>query len=188
MDYGSKTIAVAIGGKIGSGKSTLSDYLVENHDFSLISFGGYVRHEAELQGLNPSREDYQELGDRLVQEPIPEEFIQRCIEYFQPKSSLHVYDGLRHLSIANGLRHIYKRCVIVFINAPDNLRYQRYKSRQRVDDPKLNFNQFLSLSEHRVEYEIDKIASIADLVIQADNTIVNLSEAILDYLDSTEFK
>ena len=173
-------------GENGSGKSTLCNYLVRNHGFYSISFGDYVRHEAELQGISPSRNAYQELGNRLVHEMSSEEFIRRCIEHSRPKSNLHVFDGLRHLSIADGLRRIYNKCVIVFVEAPDYLRFQRYKSRQRVDDSELDIGQFLSLSEHRVEHEIDAIASVADLVVQADDTIANQSMAILDFLNRHE--
>ena len=157
--------AIGISGEISSGKSTLANRLVENHGFDLIPFGVFVKHKAKDLNITPSRENYQNLGEQLICDLGPRVFLRECLEYFSPISTIHVFDGVRHDCMVSELRHTYGTSFIISIEANLHLRYQRYQERNRAEDQQLTLEQFIELSMHPVEKDIQVIAESADLRI-----------------------
>ncbi len=177
-----KCCAIGISGEISSGKTTLATHLVDNHGFGLVSFGEFIRYKAEILHITPSRENCQNLGNRLIRELGPEVFLRECIEYFSPNSRIHVFDGVRHESVVHELRRIYGSCFIVFIEADKRLRYQRYRERNRAEDQLLTLKQFVALSSHPVEQDTMKIAESADLWINGNDELAVQETSIMSLL------
>lgn len=96
---------LGLSGRSKSGKTTLARSLARTLDGSLASFGDYVRKGALSEGLEPTREDLQAVGTRLIEsgwEPFCRAVLSEA--GWNPGQFL-VVDGIRHLE---ALEHVRK--------------------------------------------------------------------------------
>src|SRR5574342_1261184 len=119
--------SISICGLICSGKSSVITKLHNLHNWDIISFGRYVREIASLRGLLPTRETYQALGYELLEKLGVARFLAKVIEANQPKSDVHLFDGMRHTSILDSMRQIYETNIVIYLELSDSLRFGRYK-------------------------------------------------------------
>lgn len=179
--------SISICGLICSGKSSVITELHNLHSWDVISFGKYVREIASLRGLLPTRETYQALGYELFDELGAASFLAKVIEANQPKSDVHLFDGVRHTSILDSMKLIYETNIVVYLELSDSLRFRRYKSRSTVGDNSTSFEQFLEISKHPIEQGISDIKSLADLRIDATSRLGEIVVQINNYLVNINF-
>jgi dephospho-CoA kinase len=61
------------------------------------------------------------------------------------------------------------KVVLIFIEAPIEIRYQRFLKRKKDGDPEINFEKFFAIDSHQVESEIEALKIVSDIII--DSTI-----------------
>jgi dephospho-CoA kinase len=99
-------IVLAFSGRMGSGKSTISKYVADALGWKKASFGEYIRSFAKAQGLEPSREVLQELGELLVNRG-PEDFCRSLLLHYQWSSGEPlVIEGVRHVAVLRALQKL----------------------------------------------------------------------------------
>lgn len=174
--------AIAICGPISSGKSSIIRSLSKEFDWDIISFGDYVRFIAKTKSLEITRSILQEVGEELIKSTDPEYFLKKVIEFNDPKSNIHLYDGVRHLKIVDALQQIYPVTSIIFLHISDFDRYNRYISRSATGDPLVSFDDFIELSSRPTEKEITDISLRANLCIDASLPIASVLEQVIHHL------
>lgn len=170
-------LIICFSGRIGSGKSSVTDALSQAFGWSRAGFGDYLRHRvADEGGDASSRQALQDLGQLLV-ETDPDAFCLAVLKFggYQQGYNLLV-DGIRHVDI-------YRR--VVRLTAPSLVRLIHLEAddshvRDRVAT-RLNEAGDLSRAEgHRVEADLTQsLPSIADVIINANNSLdVVLAECV----------
>ena len=156
---------IAIAGRIGSGKTTLSKDLASALSCPRATFGDYVRSQVEARGLPLTRENLQVIGTQLLLND-PTAFCKSAISMsgWRPVSDL-VIDGLRHLMTIPIIRENTAPAEwrIVYISVPEDIRLKRLSDRGEGDA--LNVQK---IEAHSSEQELESIASMADIVVRGD--------------------
>ena len=102
-----KGTAVALAGRIGSGKTSVAIALAHRLGWPYVGFGDYVRSEAVRQGLDPeSREVLQRLGQDLLRQDL-DGFCRAVLAQSDraPRQGL-IVDGVRHIAVLDTLRRL----------------------------------------------------------------------------------
>jgi dephospho-CoA kinase len=156
---------VGIAGRIASGKSTLARALAGRYSFKLISFGNYVRQEAQARGLDVSdRQVLQDFGQSLVDESATS-FVHGVFHraHYQPTDRV-VLDGVRHESVwdeivAFGSSH-RSPVALIFLEMAEEERRRRLTARG------LSLDEALAQDRHKSESDVDaRLSSKADIHI-----------------------
>ena len=175
--------AMAICGHICSGKSRVINHLSNEYRWAVISFGNYVKHLAQRECLPATRDSYQALGQKLLEGKGPKQFLLDVIEFHNPTSPLHLFDGVRHTSIIDELRQMYEGLSIIYLQVSDAVRYERFLKRRKKDEPLFSLTEFLALSEHPIERGISAIASVADQSIDGSTSFAQVLAKVKSLLE-----
>lgn len=166
--------AVCISGQIGTGKSTIAAHLSLSYGWDVISFGDYVRHVSQAKGLAQTREVYQRLGEELLTQTGPLQFLQAVIQYQQPESIVHLFDSVRHVTVLGAMKRIYSDVHVTYLILSDQQRYLRYLNRAATSDQLTTFEDFIRLGQQSTEAGIPDIAEVADLLVDASQPVPGL--------------
>lgn len=158
-------LLVCFAGRIGSGKSSVTQALAEHLGWNFTGFGDFLRAELIRRGSDPSsRKALQEVGQEMV-EKDPEEFCRAVLNAgkFQPGGDLLI-DGVRHVEIQKILTRIAlpSAARLIFIDADDAIRLERVEGRVdgRAD--------FVRAEAHRVEADLrEGLPAMADVIVDA---------------------
>jgi cytidylate kinase len=156
-------LVVCFAGKIGSGKSSVSRRLGEGLAWPRAAFGDYLRAEICRLGGDPdSREQLQDLGQRLVEEDSSQ-FCSAVMTSsgFAPGGDL-LLDGIRHVEIQRIVAELARpsQTKLIYLAASEDERLRRVAG--RVDGA----GDFVRASTHRVETELEtSLPKIADILI-----------------------
>lgn len=156
-------------GRIGSGKSSVSEALAERLGWRRTSFSEYLRAELQRRGGDPSsRQALQDLGQSLV-EADGEAFCKAVLTAggFQPGCNF-LLDGVRHVDIFRTLTGLAlpSSTRLIFLAADDASRHERVAVRRdgRAD--------FARAEAHQVEADMkDGLPAIADLCVNASQEL-----------------
>jgi len=167
--------ALAVCGKIGSGKSSVLRELERMHSWDVVSFGAYIK--SLIIDPHPVRETYQALGQELFSSRGPRGLLQDALNYRDPKSSIHLIDGVRHVSVVDAMQRIYSKTIVVFLKVDERTRYERFVARSDTAT-QVSYGEFQQICNHPIEQGIDEIAGISDVVIDASGEIEQVVGAI----------
>jgi dephospho-CoA kinase len=167
-------MVVAIAGKIGSGKTTITKSLASELGWPRASFGDYVRSAASARGLAQSRTNLQELGTLLLRSD-PREFCKAVLTSarWQTGESL-IIDGLRHAETIPILRELVTPAVlkIVLVAISEDTRLKRLAERGEGDASRITL-----VEGHSSELQVGSVlGTIADIVVSGErpsNAIVS---------------
>ena len=164
-------LAIAVGGPIASGKTTLSRSIAETLGAERRAFSDIVKSETARRGGAGDRLDLQQTGDDLIEAGWPS-FVGRVLSP-PPASETLVVDGIRHLGAINELVHQLSdaRVVLVFVDPPVESVVERLAGRSEPLDVLL----------HHVETELPLVKQRADLVVGGVDLGADL-QAVLEFL------
>ncbi len=175
-------IMIGLLGTIGAGKTTVSDYLVSKHDFYRVVMGNLVREVAKKESLELTRENLQEIQKRYRDNFGQEYFIKEAVEILKKsnKNKLLI-DGVRTPTDASEAKKA--GAVIILIDAPKKVRFERLKARKREGDAQ-TFEKFLEQEKREwemlyfketlkkyVDYKIDNSRSTKELYKKVDGLL-----------------
>src|SRR5581483_8461316 len=158
-------LVVAIAGKMGSGKTTLSKDLATAMACPRASFGDYVRQQVHDRGLPTIRDNLQVIGTELLLRD-PASFCTSVITSCGwQKGCALVIDGLRHLITIPIIRRITEPAEfrIVYVSVPEEVRLKRLSDRGDGGPQDV-----ARIESHSSEQELGLIAQIADVEIRGD--------------------
>ena len=170
-------ITLALGGRTGAGKTTVGRRLADALGVPLVSFGDFVRSEAEIRGLGHEREILQCLGQNLIGTLGWTAFCERALAAAGVElPHVSVIEGVRHVEVIQALRSLYTplRVRFVWLDVTDEDRAARLRA--RGDDPQL----LASWERHETEHQVlGALPAAANLRVASDDGAV---QRIVDWI------
>lgn len=165
------TMVLGLVGPIASGKGEAVKIL-ELAGFRAYSLSEEVRKEVRSRGLVLKREVLVEVGNELRQNE-PEYFARKTAEQILADgASLVVVDGIRNPAEAEYLQRELEM-VLVALEAPQEIRLERYLERARGDDGRTAEDFFRQDRQDLGEGEAGHGQQVAQCLALADQTVTN---------------
>jgi AAA domain len=172
-------LVVCLSGRIGSGKTSISQVLSAALQWRRSGFGEYVRLQVRERGGDPeSRQALQDLGLELVSAD-PDAFCRAVLEMgdFLPGGTL-ILDGIRHADIFSRVARLVapSRAVLFHLAVEDAEATRRVKARTDAAD-------LTRAESHPVESEVvQSLPSSANYVLDGSKPVKEIAAQILDLL------
>ena len=146
MSISSKPTLIGLSGTFASGKDTLATHLASQYHYLHISTGDILRHETMRLRGSTERPVMREVADELRHTKSPSYLVELALqEYAEHQAHGENYNG----AIISGLRSLgeakaIKKAggVVLFVDAPIEVRYQRMVNRQRDNEVQVTLDQF----------------------------------------------
>jgi len=171
---------LAFSGAISSGKTILSKSVSEFLGWKYISFGEFVRRQADLKGLDHSRSNLQSIGETLANNP--KEFVAMVLKDFDWEPVMNaVVDGIRHSSILLSLRILTSpsNVFLIHLYLEDEIRRSRIDKLYNLDEEGIS-----RIESHSTESEVKEILyNSADLKINSNKEVQVLVKETLNWLE-----
>lgn len=168
MSTSNKPQLIGIAGSFASGKDTVAHRLVEDFGFTHVSTGDMVREIALRERDSIERFVLHEVADRHRKQDGAGVFVRHALTKQRPL----VITGIRALGEAKELKT--HGGVLLFIDAPVEVRYERMKARLRDAETELSLEQFHANEEKEWHAgETDADFNLRDIKAMADITIDN---------------
>jgi dephospho-CoA kinase len=172
-------ITIGLVGEIGSGKTTVANYLKERYQAVLFSFSGMLRDVLKRLYLEESRSNMQILSTILRQnfsQDLMSKVIMRDVK--QAKASLVVTEAIRRPSDTAYLKQL-PRFYVMAIQTDAKTRYQRLRNRsENPDDQTKTWEEFKKDAIAESEQKIREIAQQADFTIDNSGTMEELYKQV----------
>lgn len=165
-----KKVVIGVMGSIASGKGIVARFLKKNYGFNVINMGNLIRIEAKKRKIPINRENLHNLQAELRKEK-PHYFIKKVIEKInKSRKRKWVVDGVRNPDQAELLKKKFN-ALLIYIDAPQKLRWERARKRHRKEEAKESFMDFVRKErEENKIFKFNKTKSYADYIIINDKT------------------
>ena len=178
-------LVVGISGTIGSGKKTVREILMKKYKCYYVTLSNVIRGELERKKPNFNRAVLQDMGNEMRRSYGTHILALLAIEYLPRDKDMIIIDGIRNPGEINYLREKFgKNFVLIGIDAPQEIRFERVKKRGQYNDPK-NFEEFVVLDErdqgkNEPEWgqQVRKCLEQADFFIINDGSIEQLEQKV----------
>lgn len=121
-------------GRIAAGKETLKDFLMEK-GFEYLVASKLLEEELEQKGFAVTRKNMQDLGDSLREKHGPGVLMKMLLQKTNPNKN-YIFDSLRNVREAEFLKENVKNFILIAVDAPQRLRFDRIIKRNKPSDPK----------------------------------------------------
>ncbi len=162
-------LVIGVTGKISSGKSTFSKRLSGKYGWPIVSFGKYLVDYSLLNELPINRPSLQFLGDKMIKENH-QVFLNNVLLFSNAGTDRIIVEGIRHKVIWEELKKRSKNYELVFIDALQQLRYERFCQRLKPGDTKVSLDEFITIDGHIVEEETDQLKMEATSVVLSESS------------------
>jgi len=178
-------LVVGLTGTMGSGKEMTKEILKKNFSCYYVTLSTVIRGELEKRKISFNRTTLQDMGDQMRKQYGTHILALLAIEYLPRDKEMIVIDGIRNLGEAEYLKKKFgKGFVLVAIDAPQNVRWERIQKRGEKTDPK-TFEEFLEaekrdLGEGQPDYgqKVGACMKIADITIVNDGSLQDFEDKI----------
>lgn len=162
---------IGITGTIGAGKGEVVRVLKQK-GFKHYGFGDFIRAELAKQSKEPSAANMRELADSLRKQHGPSYLAELLLHKAQQEAPKHaVFESVRTLAELQTLRRL-PGFLLLSINAPREVRYERLKQRGRGDNLE-SFEAFCAYDDLVMEGAANE-QHVAAVMDHADINIVNI--------------
>jgi len=176
-----RQIIIGLTGEIGTGKTTLAEYLRFKHGFRSIRYSQVIRR---LYSCDESRSTLQAIGSEIAKSAEQQrQLSMEIIKEIDAHPNInYVVDGLRHMIDFDTLsNHFEDRFTLLEIQSTFTNKFHRYNKRNFMPISKEQFRAILC-----DEAEQD-IMSLTMICYTNNNIIVN-NKTLKDYFESVEVK
>lgn len=185
---------IGLTGTIGAGKDIVKEFLISRFNCYYVSLSSIIRTEAEEKKSNYNRKTLQDLGDGLRKRYGNWILAKLAVEYLQSDKELIIVDGIRNVAEVEFLRKRFgKKFILIGVNAPQKLRFERVGKRRSTRDPK-TWEEFVEMDkrdqgENEPEYgqQTKKCLDQADFVIVNDGTGEEMESKISKVIQNMSF-
>lgn len=160
---------IGLTGKNASGKGEVANYL-KDKSFYFHSLSDAIRDELNSRKVPITRDSLIETGNELRSKFGADILARRILEKLDANRN-YVIDSIRNPAEVEAFRKT-SRFVLLNIDAPDEVRFERIKSRNRENDPK-TVKEFRQKEEAESKNVPAHMQSIEDCQKMADYTIIN---------------
>jgi uncharacterized protein YprB with RNaseH-like and TPR domain/predicted nuclease with RNAse H fold/dephospho-CoA kinase len=162
---------IGLSGPICAGKTTTARF-IESYGYQYCRYSQVLEAVLRDSKITPNRAELQGLGKEINKTKGQRWLGRRLLETVAERSRI-VIDGLRFPEDHAFLRETFGPGFIhVHLTAPQGLRGKRYAPIRG------SWNEFLKAENHEVESQVEKLRSLADVVIDNDGDIRDLEAAI----------
>jgi len=177
---------IGVTGTFASGKDTISEYL-QQKGFFHFSLSDAIRDECDKRGLPKDRDTLIKLGNELRSTLGNDILARRAVESAGSQNS--VFTSIRNPDEAKFLK-TQKGFVLINVDAPIEIRYQRIVDRKRESDM-VDFETFKAQEELETngtgsQQNLAGVAALADHQIQNDGTKDDLAKKIDAVLNESQ--
>ncbi|MGC8864611.1 MAG: AAA family ATPase [Bacteroidales bacterium] len=173
---------IGITGTLGAGKGTIVEYLVNQKHFAHFSVRDFLKQIILEQGLQPNRDQYVILANRLRNQYGPSYIVDCLYDEALQVGKNAVIESIRTPGEVASLRK--KGEFILFaVDASPVLRYQRILSRNSETD-QINYEEFLENEAREMKstdpnhQNLAACFALADFRFQNDGSIEELYEKV----------
>lgn len=175
----SNNLVIGICGKIGSGKTTLANYLSEYYKCTKFNLGDYVRWEAKKVGLSIDRPSLQKLGKELMDGDIVH-FCKESLTFSKwDRSSNLIIAGIRRKSQVDTFKKLVhpNKFLLIYVDVKEEIRKERVLQRSADEHSP-------DIDKHQTEEEVKYVlAEISDIIVDSSMPINKLTEDTLDKIN-----
>ena len=170
-------------GRIGSGKTTVSEYLQENYGVREHRFSQILMDILDRLNLPHERANLQNLGKSL-RAGLGEDVIVNAFKRDMEKdtSEILIVDGIRYENEVELLKE--KNGVLLFVTATPEVRYERAVKRGEKGEATITFEQFLESERAETEKHIEAIKESADYIIDNSGTTDELYKKVDEIIEA----
>ncbi len=171
------SVVLGVGGKIGSGKTTLCSALSDRVGWPFITLRNYLLARAG-PGFGGSRRELQELGARLLNQPLSL-LCEDILAYadWRPDSGL-ILDGLRSGSLIREFREVVAPTpfLLAYVETNELTRINRYSERTASEEMEIR-----EAETHPMEKDsADLLKDMADIVVRGDLQLEEEVRIVID--------
>jgi dephospho-CoA kinase len=184
-----KKLVIGLTGTLASGKDVVAKILKEK-GLHLIGLGEVVREELKLAGFDITRKAQQDYGNQLRKEFGGQIFVEKALKKFNSYNIPLIINGIRNIDEITYLKE-HSKFVLIGVDAPFELRWQRVKDRNR-DGDLLNHDKFViddardrGFNEPLNGQQVGMCLVQADFLINNDESFIRLEDSKL-YKDVNE--
>ena len=176
---------IGLTGKNGAGKGEVAKYLKER-GFQYYSLSDVLREEAAKEGVEVTRENLIQLGNKLRGQLGPGALAERIFSRLDPEKN-YVVDSVRHPSEVEVLRR-RPDFMLTCVSAPQRLRFERIKLRKRENDSQQTFEDFQAIeareaaSTNSTDQQLDHAIAKADVILDNGGPLKMLHERVREVL------
>jgi dCMP deaminase len=181
---------LGVAGLYGSGKSAVVSFLA-GASFVPLSLSDVIRSELAARGLVETRERMISLGNEIRRSEGPDALARRLSSKITQDRNF-VIDSIRHPSEVQALRGLSREFRLLWIEANDEVRLARIRSRGRTGDPAdlATLREYESRERGGVDslsQNLDAVRELADETIQNEGSLELLQDAIRSLLRRTMY-
>lgn len=179
MENSSKKV-ICLAGEIAAGKGTVSDYLVKKYGVEYFRFSDLGKDILKRLHKKINRQNMSAINSAL-RKVFGEGYLVEILleDIKKSKGSWIVLDGARKKEEIDGLRERICDFWLIYVEAKDEIRYQRLKERaENSGDNLKTFEQFQADAQLETEKNIRELEKLADYIIDNSGSREALSEKV----------
>jgi len=166
---------IGLTGRIGAGKETLTEFL-RNKEFIYLETSKLLKDMLQEKNLEITRTNMQNLGDELRKKHGAGALMKMLLEKIDINKNC-IIDSLRNEGEVKFLKKNVKDFILISVDAPQKIRFERVVSRNKASDPKI-WEEFL-ITDNRdfldknnpLGQQVGKCMEMADYLIVNDNDL-----------------
>ena len=164
---------IGVAGTIGAGKETLTSYFRER-GFIYFETSKIIKEELAKLGIEITRTNMQDWADEQREKFGVGAIMKIMLETAMKNPNVnYLFDSLRNPGEAEFLREKFDNFVLIGVDAPKGLRFERLISRKKPHDPK-TWEDFLNVDERDLNDTTNPLGQhTAQLLKMADFIIIN---------------
>lgn len=185
---------IGLCGRVGAGKETLTSFLREK-GFVYYETSKLINEELVKLGIEVTRTHQQDWADKQREKFGVGALMRLMLEKAnQDKTKNYIFDSLRNAGEAEFLKKECEDFILIGVDAPQKLRFERIISRNKLSDPK-TWEEFLIVDErdnfdlsNPMGQQTGKLLEIADFVIVNDASLEKSMNEIKEVWERIEAK
>lgn len=185
---------IGVTGPLCAGSDTFGEILSKEKGFVWLAYSDVLRNEARKRGIEITRKNLQDLGDEMRREFGLGVLSLKLIEEME-KGKDYVIGNIRNPGEVEVLRkHFGENFVLVRIDAPQEIRFERLLKRRREKDPE-SFEEFKKVEERdfgtnekNFGQKHGEVFAMADFVVLNDGTFEEFRERVFKLMEKIDLE
>ena len=183
----SKSEIIGIAGPIASGKDSLSHFLVNEYGYRLLSGGDLLREMSLERHGSIERPYLHETAEHFRKTYGSDYIVKRLLTENSTGSNKLLISGVRAIGESDAIRKAGG--MIVYVDAPQKLRYERMVSRLRDDESQISFAEFTEREKsewhagsEKGDFSLKSVKNNADIILHNESDLQGLQNAAVNAL------